>query len=290
MTSSDPALPSLVRDALLNGVPNYGVRFIADLGFGFSYPGGPLTGRSAAAAPANNALVADVSETENGSITVLSGQTVGYAGGGIDFSALTDRGSFLNVPPSVANDIWTAYGGASQHFLVVAYVKFPVQTDWNASANAAPFFSFGTTGAGAGIPNMITVAQTGGYGFTAFRQTAGTTLAISTQNVNSGDFGQLAQISFWRNAAGTGLTMKTSRARTTVLGAVGADNAENFAGVTGEFGVSSNYWTTGLSGQTGAKNFRLYRVFVENLARSGRDPLTVLDADWAQVVARGAFS
>lgn len=33
-------------------------------------------------------------------------------------------------------------------------------------------------------------------------------------------------------------------------------------------------------------NLRAYRLFIENLARSGRDPLAVAEADWLRVQAR----
>jgi hypothetical protein len=83
IVSTDTTLEVAYRDALLRGVANNGVRFIADLGFGFSYPAGPFSDRPAAGAPVSGALVADVAEHANGSAVLTSGQTIGYAGGGI---------------------------------------------------------------------------------------------------------------------------------------------------------------------------------------------------------------
>jgi hypothetical protein len=290
VVSPDTSLPVIYRDKLLEGVLNDGVRFIADLAFPFSYPGGAFAGRAAAAAPANGALVADIAEVADGSVVVVSGQAIGYAGGGFDFSALTARGSYLQIPASVANDIYTAYGGNSQHFLFCAYVKLPASGEWNTLGSIAPFMSFASANAAVGVPDIVSVGQANPTSLQSVRQTAGATLANNTVVIPSNYFGLFAQVAFWRNAAGVGLTIKTANGRTTSTGAVGSNNSENFSAQTGKVGVCPAYWSSSLTGQSGAKNFRVYRCFVENLARSARDPLTVLDADYARVVARGDFT
>lgn len=286
--SADASLQTLRRDPLLTGVANSGVRFIADTCFPWSYPGGAQAGRAAAAAPADQAVIYDVSENANGKIVKVGGQTISYAGGGFDFSALTERGSYLEAPASVAADIWATYGGASQRFMVCGYFKLPSLANWNTSGNAAPLLSFATLNAGVGNPDMITIAQTNGGGLMSFRQTGGATLAYTS--VTPPAYDALAQVAFWRNASGVGLTVKVGATRVTTLDAVGTANTENFSGQTGRFGVGTAYWQPSLTGQTNARNFRVFRPFVENLARSGRDPLTVLDADWARVQARIAAS
>jgi hypothetical protein len=55
-----------------------------------------------------------------------------------------------------------------------------------------------------------------------------------------------------------------------------------------KFGLSNDWWGTGaLSAQDlNASNFKVFRAFIENLRRSQRDPLAVLDADWQRVQAR----
>lgn len=288
IVSADPTLATLYRDPLMTGAPNDGVRFIADTAFGFCYPGGPLAGRPAAAAPANQAVIYDAAERANGKFVKVSGQTIGYAGGGFDFSALTDRGSYLEVPASVAADLWNAYNGTSQRYLICGYFKLPSFANWNTSANAAPLFSFAALNASTESPDVVTVAQTNGGQLTSLRQTAGSTLAYTA--VTPPAYDALAQVAFWRNAAGVGVTVKVGSTRATTMGAAASANTENFSAQTGQFGIGTAYWQPALSGQTSARNFRLYRLFVENLARSGRDPLTVLDADWARVIARGVFS
>jgi hypothetical protein len=39
-----------------------------------------------------------------------------------------------------------------------------------------------------------------------------------------------------------------------------------------------------------ARKFRIYRGFIEALQLSGRNPDTVLDADWDRTVSRNVFS
>ena len=56
------------------------------------------------------------------------------------------------------------------------------------------------------------------------------------------------------------------------------------------FYLTKSLKNTTFDGITGAVKWRYYRSFIENLTTSGRDPATVLDADYARTVARGVFS
>lgn len=120
----------------------------------------------------------------------------------------------------------------------------------------------------------------------AIRQTGGSTLVSMNVAVADVDYEQLAQIVWWRNAAGTGLSLRTARGRTTTSGVAGADNTSNFSAEAGRFGVCDTYSTPAAPGSVNAVKFRAYRLFIENLARSGRDPLAVAEADWLRVQAR----
>jgi hypothetical protein len=291
IASSDTTLEVAVRDALLRGVVNNGVRFIADLGFGFSYPGGPFSSRLAAGAPGNGALVADVAEHADGSVVLASGQAISYAGGGFDFSAITLKGNYLAVPAAVASDIYTPFGGQSQRPLVVAYVKLPTKANWNTATAIFPMIAFAAANASPTAADMITIGQSSiSSRIEAIRQTAGSTLVSMNVAVADADYGQLAQIVWWRNAAGTGLSLKTARGRTTTSGVIGADNASDFSAQVGRFGICDTYSTPAAPGSGNSVKFRAYRLFVENLARSGRDPLVVAEADWLRVQARIAAS
>jgi len=291
LSSSDPALEVAVRDVLLRGVANEGVRFIADLGFAFSYPAGPFSGRPAPGAPANGALIGDVAERNNGSVVLANGQMIGYAGGGFDFSAVTVKGNYLAVPAEVAHDIYTPFNGASQRPLVVAYVKLPTKANWNTATAIFPMIAWGSANASAAAPDMVTIGQSSiSSRIEALRQTAGATLVSMNVAVADEEYGQLAQLVWWRNAAGTGLSLRTSRGRTTTLGAVGPDNTSDFSAQIGRLGVCDTYSVPSAPASANAGKFRAYRMFIENLARSGRDPLTVVEADWLRVQARMAAS
>ncbi|OKP27673.1 hypothetical protein [Serratia fonticola] len=279
--STDQNLREVRRDGILVGVPNNGVRFIADLGFGFCYPGGPLEGRPAATSPTNGQTIYDLAEIGNGSAVVASGQTIAYSGGGFDYSSITAQNNYAGIPASVAADIYAAFAGASQRFMVVAYFKLPAKADWNGAAAIAPMLSWASGNASVSNSDMITIGQNStSYRLSAIRQTAGSTLVETNIPMNDADFGVLGQVTYWRNAAGIGLSLRTARTRTNVFGAVGADNTGNFSSQIGKLGIGNSYWAPGTPASGNAVKFRAYRLFVENLARSGRDPLTVAEADW----------
>ena len=288
VASSAPGLGTLVRDPLLQGVANDGVRFIADLAFPYSYPGGALFGRPAAAPPSDQAAVFDVADHAAGKVVKAAGQTVGYAGGGFDYSTLTARASYLEIPAAIADDIWTAYAGASQQFLACLYVRLPALADWNANANLAPFIQFANSRYVEDV-DIFTLGQTNIPTILMSRQTAGAT--VQSLSVNpTGHYGLVAQLAVWRTASECGLRLKSSAGTVVATAAAGSANSGNFSGNVGKVGLGGGFWQNPLGTQATAVRWRLYRVFVENLARSGRAPLSVLDADYSRVVARAVFS
>jgi hypothetical protein len=292
IVSTDPSLPQAVRDPLITGAANAGVRFIADLGFGFCYPGGPYATRPAPSPPGNGAMVADVAEHKNGSVVLTGGgQIINYAGGGFDYSAITLAGNYLSIPPEVAADIYAAFAGKSQQFMVTAYLKLPTKANWNTATALAPILAWGAANAAAGVPDLVTIGQSSiSSRIEAIRQTVGNTLVTTSIVVNDNEYGLLAQLTFFRNAGGVGLSLRTAQGRRTTTGVVGADNSENFSGCTGRFGAGNTYSVPSAPGATNSIKWRGYRLYVENLARSGRDPVVVADADWLRVQARIAAS
>ncbi|MGQ6549791.1 hypothetical protein ACUNEV_19935 [Serratia sp. IR-2025] len=291
IVSPDATLSVAIRDPILRGVQNAGVRFIADLGFGFSYPGGHFETRPSPSNPNNGQPIFDVAELVNGSAVVAGGQTIIYAGGGFDYSNITAHNNFLAIPASVAADIYTAFSGASQQFMVTSYFKLPAKADWNGASAIAPMLSWASGNASAANPDLVTIGQNvTQYRLSAIRQTAGSTLIETNIAMNDADFGVLGQVTYWRNAAGIGLSLRTARTRTTTTGVVGANNTGNFSAQVGKLGIGNSYWSPLTAESKAAVKFRAYRVFVENLARSGRDPLAVADADWSAVQSRIASS
>ncbi|OKP29375.1 hypothetical protein BSQ40_09130 [Serratia fonticola] len=267
------------------------MRFIADLGFGFSYPGGPIDGRPVAGPPNLGTTVYDVAEIANGSVMLNGGQTIGYIGGGFDYSTIKAQNNYLSIPSSVAQDIYSTFSGVSQRFMIVGYFKLPTKANWNAAPAITPMLSWATGNASASNPDMITIGQNSPpYRLSSIRQVVGSTLIELNIPMNDADFDQLGQVVYWRNATGIGISLRTVRTRTTVTSAPGADNVENFSAQAGKLGVGSAYWAPNTPASANSVKFRTYRVFIENLARSGRDPITVAEADWVHVQARIAAS
>lgn len=295
---SGSSLATACRDALLTGAANNGVRFIADLSFGYCYPGGAFEGRPSPSSPANNAVVYDVADTANGSVKLISGNTINYSGGGFDFGSITKKDNYLEIPASVAADIYTSYGGASQQFLACMYIKLPTSANWNTSSSVLPMLHFAGTGTATyqNTSDLVAIAQGANGTLQGRRQTGAGAASTASITLDSGDYGLVTQVAYWRNASGVGIRIKNSNGTKITTAAVGSNNTQDFSGKTGIAGVSGGFWAVdgnnvlNGAGQTGAKNFRLYRLFVENLARSGRSPLTVLDADYARVAARSVFS
>lgn len=284
----DVSRPLPARDATLKGVLNSGVRFFFDLAFPWCYPGGALVGRPAAGAPSNGATVQDMSEHANGNIAEPAG-AIDYAGGGIDLTNGQNAPAGVIAPAAALADIATAYAGKVQRYLVVGYVKLPTSANWNASGTILTIMGEGSYSTGA---SLISISQNSGGTLQLRRQTAaGVAETIGSLTPAAGDYGSVVQIAAWRNDAGQGFRLKSANGAVLVTAAVGADNTQDFSakqfcwGRPNAFtGVSSTAALTALSG------FRVFRGWIENLARSGRDPVTVLDADWAREVTRAAFS
>lgn len=279
-TSTASGLSALRRDALLDG-DNSGVRFAFDLAFPWCYAGG---------APANGALVKDTAEISSGSVVLASGQTINAAGGGFDFSAITAALSYLAVPAAAAADIYSQTGG-NQYFLATAYVKLPAQADWDATGSIAPFFTWGT-GANdySSAATLCVMAQMTGGVLSGRRQTAIGAASQLSLTVPVADYGQVAQIAIWRNATEFAIRLKTALNTTKVTAASGAANSADFSATVGKFGIGQGFAHNTISGSTTYQKWRLYRGWVENLVRSGRDPETVLNADWSRTVSRGVYS
>lgn len=291
----DLSRPLPVRDPALVGVANSGVRFMADAAFPWCYPGGSPTGRPDAGDPANGAVIQDMAERANGSFALPAAGTT-YAGGGFDFTSSTALTGSRNVgiimPASVLADLWTSYGGASQQYLFSAWVKLPTAANWNNNANLLSIAGDLSYLSAASL--FILTMQNGGT-LHVRRQTSAGNYDVTnalTLTPASADYGSVVQISVWRNASGQGLRLRSANGTIVVTRAAGADNTQNF---------SANPFTVGRNGAsfagasptstlTALTGFRVYRTMMENLARSGRDPIAVQDAAYTAVTARGVFS
>lgn len=260
-----------------------GVEFLFDLG--------SVAGWPSQAAPLITDPVPDVSGNGNGEMAITSGQTLAFAGGGFDFAGVTADNEVIKAPACLS-----AIHAGLQYFMVASWLKLPVQADWSTSAFIAPFFCTTDTEGGYSSTeaDLLTLAQSSSSGgsLTARRQTALGTVEQTSLVMPTGYFGLVSQVAFWRNASGVGLRIKSSAGTLVATGAASVANAADFSAKRPQWGVTKSWFdpSGARPNHEDAVNFRLYRGWIEDLAASGRDPVTVLDADYARTVARDVYS
>ena len=138
-------------------------------------------------------------------------------------------------------------------------------------------------------------AQQSGGSISVRRQTgagAATTIDITPAG---GDYGAFVQLAYWRTAAGQFVRLKSANGTVSGSAAAGSNNTENFSTLVPQIGPArglkgADTGTVMSAANQNAAKYRIYRGFVENLVTSGRDAVTVLDADYARTVARAVFS
>lgn len=284
----------LARDRYVANSRNDGVRYLMDAGFGYSYPGGPSEGRPPGANPVNGQPIYDVADRgANGTVSVDAAGRILYAGKGFDFSpvaGINTINNFVGSPAAAVTDIVTPYEGKVQRFSVVMFLKTPAVGDWNASATSIHTMMQSANGAHAynDAPDLLTLRQSTSTSksLTFSRQTDLNVIASLGLALTDDDRGVFTMLAYWRNDEGTGIMLRNAGRRTILTGPVGADNVQVLTGTSLKFGPTGSFGNPG-NGGAGAK-WRLYRVAVENLARSQRDPVAAFDADWTKVMARRA--
>jgi hypothetical protein len=279
---TDTTLPVLERDQLLSE-DNEGVRFLWDAAFGFSYSGG---------VPVNGAQVRDISENGNGSFVLAAGETVGFAGNGFDLSSMSSVTGGAQAHVVGPTNVWTDIH-ADQFFLVCVYLKLPLESDWNTSASLLPFFAC-SEGNGSGylsVADPLTMAFASTSRRLDFRRQTGIGSAASTTVSVTGHYGSFSQVSCWRTASGFGASVRSAAGlSSSTIGPVGTNNVADVSVCQPRFGSVTPFTSYSIPSHRSSRNYRLYRGFVENLARSGRNPVDLLAADWSRTVARGVFS
>jgi hypothetical protein len=280
-------LPLLKRDPLLRDDYNGGVRFAFDLAFGYCFnPVSPV--------PAD-AVINDISERANGAIRLASGGSKPIvAGGGIDFSTADTRQTFLEIPASAIKTIWDN----GQKFLVCFYMKLPADADWGTGTGDLAYLTFTNAGNGfQGGMEFVTIATALNTGVKQLWFRRG--LAVNSVDtsvfspVPASAVGGFAQIAFVRDVAGNQYARIRTSAGTfkSTIKAGTADATVDFSTLPGKLGMPLANWHLPLNAaELNARKFRIYRGFIEALQLSGRNPDTVLDADWDRTVSRNVFS
>ena len=274
---TDISLPVLQRDQLLFGANN-GVVSLFDIANSYCY--------DQTTAVSNSKAVKNINDSGNdGSLVINSGQTLTVAGNGFDFSALTSGSTYVKGTAAAAASIWGT-GSSDQYFLYCMYVKLPALADWNSSGSLHAIMQYAAdTGSYQTVADLLLIAETSGGLLTFRRQKAANSVDIIGITPVSADYGSVVQLAFWRNASGQFARLKSANGTITSSSTVGTNNTQNFSATTQKVGRVGSF-----TGSANATKYKYYRSFLENLTVSGRDAVTVLDADYARVVARNVFS
>lgn len=278
----DATLPIWRRDQYLEG-DNGGTLALLDFSRRWTWPN--------AAAPVNGDGIGDVSEHGDASMVIgASGGSVSLAGGGLDFSDCS-KGTQVELAASVSSTIWGG-GSRDQFYMVVAYLKLPTLADWYAGGAVGALAKF-TTSDYLTDADLIMLCMVNGGALQWRRQRAAAAADTTSITPAAGSYGALCQVAFWRTATTQTMRLKSASESTSYSNTTGVNNTQNFSAMRGRFGYTDcQFWSAGLPPATNpnARKFRLYRIIVEDLITSGRDPTTVLNADWARVAASGLFT
>lgn len=276
----DTSLPQIRRDDFLSG-DNNGVLFLGDFSNSFSWREGTDT-------PVNGMVLYDLAEKNNASLSLFTNDGENIAGGGLDFApdGVSPYGAargVVELPAAVSNTIWNG-GGANEHnYAITMYAKFLDASWWDTDGSIEQFM-------GSNVVYQLDDAwilaalQSGTDGDLTLRRDTGT----STQTINSSATGgrfrdnvsnAITQVVV--HTYGDTLSWRYKTATTTVSG-----GGEALQTITHDYSASklhfghSNMW-----GGTPQPLKRLYRMAVEDLTTSGRDPIAVADADWNRVIS-----
>lgn len=279
--STRPGLPKQARDPILRGA-NGGALFSFDLSFPWCY--------DALTSPTDAKVIKDMSETSDGQLVLRAGQSLANAGGGIDFSGVTNDGVILRGPFGCLAPLQ-----ADQEFAVLTWMKMPAAVDWNTGATIAPFFTASGANSYTAGPDLLTLCQKMTPSLSARRQTNGaSTVAELEVSTLTGFYGRVTQVLYARTASATILQMRSSENILTVTGAAGALNSGNFSALAPRWGVveAFNNLVDGSSfaQHRAAAKYCIYRGHIENLKASGRAPLALAAEDWDFVAGAGRYS
>lgn len=285
VASTASGLTKAWRDPIKVG-DNNGIRCIYDLGFGWSYPGGNPTSRAVTPpTPIAAATVYDASLTGNNATIGINASDTGlvtYSGGGFDLTSITQRADCITIPSAVFTDIWTGIGGVSQSWLVCAYIKLPAAASLNSGTNY--WLQWGQQNS---IQTPLSMEFNSSAQIGAIRQATGAHEGAFV-TPNASDYTTVVQVAAWRYQGGkVNLSYQGTHGSATAVGTLTTEGDTSPTSMTGEFGATTAGWGIANAARTG---FRLYRLWIDNLARDTRTPSVILAQDYAATVARGVFS
>lgn len=289
IATNDTTKPFLVRDQLIQN-DNGGVKLLFDFGFGWSYPAGDLP-RPLIVNPVNNAIVRDMSNAKNNGSVDLSATagTMTHDGKGVVKSKVAQTNHYSTIN---ATGVLSSFTGTTK-FIVCAYVKLADLTLFTPTGGSLSSFisacdhgkTYNNDSELVFIATLPKNAEGNGAITARFQKSIGSIATLNVvlpQGLNLYDF-DLVQIAAWTDGEKCYLRVKSELFESTVEAAF-TGNSASVAGKSIAFDTSKGHF-----GGSSVPH-KLYRGFVENLTVSGRDPITVLNADYHRVVARGVFS
>lgn len=162
----------LVKDALLQDASG-GVPWLVHLGWEGCYSG---------VTPVPNAAVVEnmVDDGANSSVVVAGGgASPVIAAGALDFSPVTEKGTYLSIPASVAQAIQTA----DQNFLFCGYFKLPTSPQWSdTSGQEITIVNFTDSADWVTKPDIFTVRLALSGGVDQLRVDRQTSVALRTRS------------------------------------------------------------------------------------------------------------
>ncbi|MBB95572.1 MAG: hypothetical protein CML68_13405 [Rhodobacteraceae bacterium] len=264
------------QDALLADA-NDGVKALFHIGWKGCYSGGTTV-------PAD-AAVSNMADPDN-PLAVRIGTSGGsplIADDGLDWRNASVSETYLEFPATVA----AAIDSFSQQFLVCSYFRLPTEADWAENADTSntilnfcdsasylteeDIVAFRLVMAGGTTPTIICNRQT----------SIGNNNGNLSIQVPDDAYGAVSQLSYWRDGTNEYFSIQTPSGRVTDSQAAGSDNSETISDLLMKIGILGT-WGTHSTQDEETRKFRVYRGFVEIPATSGRDPLTVINADWVR--------
>lgn len=301
--STDTSKPIRSRSALfghnVSGEPyfandNNGVLVRAPLFMPWSYPGGSYAGRPAPGAPADGAIVRNVARAVGRIVQadciVRNGGGIGFDKGALTLQGATGRGRYLEIPAAMNADIWAnkhPVNGA--YFLEVAWFIWPDTSTWTGHStgvhapiintcgtDAAPTAYYATT------PERVFAGiKVDGTVQASFQTALNVTTDLQIGSVNANlHRGKATRLSLCRYSGGLFIEMRSSGGKTTTTAALNAVNTVDYSASKTKVGVTTtSQWEANGMNLSGAP-FKLIDYWCENLYRSGRDPIAVLESEY----------
>lgn len=222
-----------------------------------------------------------------GRIAAASGVVLGFSGRGIDLEGVTTVPAGVVLP---GNPLATL--NQEQNFLICGYFKIPTIAQWVTGSGASQAIVGDATVVGNANNQkqlmrieLVSVGSDANRARIWFRRQTALGQVFNDLTFDAADIphGEVAQLAMWRTADGAFAQIRSASKRAMRSRTRGANNSVDLTDCQPLFG------RTGVT-SVQASHHRVYRGFFEDLGASGRDPISVLEDDWARVTRQNLYS